>query len=149
MLRPGGALVHISDLKSETPSLHGLPHPPAPYAAIEELVRRYLGPVRRAGRTVLPNGTPGDEAVVLARAGFTGPHRHVVPGGQALERTPDDLVSWVFSMSYAAPHLFGERRDAFEADVRRLLQEVSPSERFSERQPSTEVFVWRKGLAEG
>ncbi|MFD9634004.1 class I SAM-dependent methyltransferase [Streptomyces violascens] len=149
MLRPGGALVRISDLKSETPSLHGLPHPPAPYAAIEELVRRYLGPVRRAGRTVLPNGTPGDEAVVLARAGFTGPHRHVVPGGQALERTPDDLVSWVFSMSYAAPHLFGERRDAFEADVRRLLQEVSPSERFSERQPSTEVFVWRKGLAEG
>ncbi|MFE3184338.1 hypothetical protein ACFXKR_26230 [Streptomyces violascens] len=52
-------------------------------------------------------------------------------------------------MSYAAPHLFGERRDAFEADVRRLLQEVSPSGRLSERQPSTEVFVWRKGLAEG
>ncbi|MFD7164631.1 class I SAM-dependent methyltransferase [Streptomyces violascens] len=149
MLRPGGALVHISDLKSETPSLHGLPHPPAPYAAIEELVRRYLGPVRRAGRTVLPNGTPGDEAVVLARAGFAGPRRYVVPGGQALERTPADLVAWVFSMSYAAPHLFGERRDAFEADVRRLLQEVSPSGRFSERQPSTEVFVWRKSLAEG
>lgn len=41
-----------------------------------------------------------------------------------------------------------ERCDAFEADVRRLLKEASPSGRFSERQPSTEVFVWRKGLAE-
>ncbi|GAA2437120.1 class I SAM-dependent methyltransferase [Streptomyces mauvecolor] len=148
MLRPGGALVHVSDLKTGTPSLHGLPHPPAPYAAVEDLVRRYLGPVRRAGRSVLPHGTPGGEAAVLARAGFTGPHRHVVPGGQALERTADDLVAWVFSMSYAAPHLFGERCDAFEADVRRLLSESSPSGRFSERQPSTEVLVWRKGLLE-
>ncbi|MFI6054614.1 class I SAM-dependent methyltransferase [Streptomyces violascens] len=148
MLRPGGALVHVSDLKTETFSLHGLPHPPAPYAAIEELVKRYLGPVRRAGRGALPHGTPGDEAAVLARAGFAGPHRHVVPGGQPLERTSDDLVAWVFSMSYAAPHLFGARADAFEADVRRLLREASPSGRFSQRQPSTEVLVWQKGLAE-
>ncbi|MFI6473088.1 class I SAM-dependent methyltransferase [Streptomyces sp. NPDC050516] len=148
MLRPGGALVHIADVKTETANLDGLPHPPAPHAAIEELVRRYLGPVRRAGRSVLPHGTPGDEAAVLTRAGFTGPDRHVVPGGQPLERTSDDVVAWVFSMSYAAPHLFGVRAEAFEADVRRLLKEASPSGWFSERQPSTEVFVWRNGPAE-
>ncbi len=148
MLQPGGALVHISDLKTETRTVDGLPHPAAPYAAIEELVRHYLGPIRRAGRGVLPQGTPGDEAAVLARAGFTGPHRHVVPGGQALERTCDDVVAEVFSMSYSAPHLFGTRRDDFEADLRRLLREVSPSGQFSERQPSTEVFVWWKSPAE-
>uniref|UniRef100_A0AAU2VFS4 Class I SAM-dependent methyltransferase n=1 Tax=Streptomyces sp. NBC_00003 TaxID=2903608 RepID=A0AAU2VFS4_9ACTN len=148
MLQPGGALVHVSDLKTEAPALDDLPQPPAPYAAIEELVRHYLGPVRRAGLGVLPQGTPGDEAAVLARAGFTGPHRHVVPGGQPLERTSDDVVAWVFSMSYAAPRLFGTRSDAFEADVRRLLRDASPSGRFSERQRSTEVFVWRTRLAE-
>ncbi|MFE2090477.1 hypothetical protein [Streptomyces sp. NPDC057580] len=85
---------------------------------------------------------------MLTRAGFSGPQRHVVPDGQALERTCDDVVAWVFSMSSPAPHLFGTHRDAFEADVRRLLRELSPSGRFSELRPSTEVFVRWKGPAE-
>ncbi|WP_329558489.1 class I SAM-dependent methyltransferase [Streptomyces uncialis] len=142
MLRPGGALVHISDVKTESRTIDGFPHPAVPYAAIEELVRHYLGPVRRAGRGLLPQGTPGGEAAVLARAGFTGPQRRVVPGGQALERTGDDVVAEVFSMSFSAPHLFGPCCDDFEADLRRLLEEASPADRFSERQPGTEVFVW-------
>lgn len=84
---------------------------------------------------------------MLARAGFSGPRRVVVPGGQALERTPDDVVAGVFSMSFSAPHLFGTRRDAFEADLRGLLGAASPAGWFSERQPSTEVFVWGKDSA--
>ncbi|MGJ6966321.1 class I SAM-dependent methyltransferase [Streptosporangium sp. G11] len=148
MLRPGGALAHISDVKTETRTVEGLPHPAAPYAAMEELVRRYLGPVRRAGRGVLPHGTPGGEAAVLAGAGFSGPQRHVVPGGQALERTCDDVVAGVFSMSFSAPHLFGTRLDDFEADLRRLLREASSSGLFSERRPGTEVFVWWRDPAE-
>ncbi|WP_369265719.1 class I SAM-dependent methyltransferase [Streptomyces sp. R35] len=147
MLRPGGALVHISDLKTENLTVDDLPHPAVPYAAIDELVRHYLGPVRRAGRGVLPQGTPGGEAAVFTRAGFSGPQRHVVPGGQALERTWGDIVAWAFSMSSSAPHLFGARRGDFETDLRRLLREASPSGRFSERQPSTEVFVWWKNLS--
>lgn len=148
MLRPGGALVHISDVKTETRTVGGLPHPAVPYAAVDELVRHYLGPVRRAGRGTLPQGTPGGEEAVLALAGFSGPDRHVVPGGQALERGWDDVVAWVFSMSFSAPHLFGPRRDDFEADLRRLLRDVSPSGRFSERQPGTNVLVWWKDPAE-
>jgi SAM-dependent methyltransferase len=147
MLRPGGALVHIADLKTQSPTVDGLPHPAVPYAAVDDLVKRYLGPVRRAGRGVLLQGTPGGEADVFARAGFSGPRRLVVPGGQVLERTFDDVVAWVFSMSFSAPHLFEGRRDDFEADLRLLLREVAPSGRFSERAPSTEIFVWRKGPA--
>ncbi|MGO4755145.1 SAM-dependent methyltransferase, partial [Streptomyces sp. 2MCAF27] len=107
-----------------------------------------LGPVRRAGQGLLPQGTPGGEAAVFARAGFSGPQRLVVPGRQALVRTWDDAVAGVFSMSFSAPHLFGPRRDDFEADLRRLLREASPSGRFSERRPSTEVFVWGRDPAE-
>lgn len=146
MLRPGAALVHLSDLKTEALTVEGLPHPAVPYADIAELVKRYLGPVRRAGRGLLPHGTPGGEAAVLARAGFLGPERHVVPAGQALERTTADVVAWTFSMSSSAPHLFGARRDDFETDLRRLLGVASPAGRFSERAPSTEVFVWRTPL---
>ncbi|MGW6744706.1 class I SAM-dependent methyltransferase [Streptomyces sp. NPDC055025] len=142
MLRPDGALVHVSDLKTERLSADGLPYPAVPSAAIGDLTRRYLGPVRRAGRGVLPYGTPGGEAAILTRAGFTGPRRYVVPGGQALERTRDDITAWVFSLSASAPHLFGERLGAFTSDLGRLLREHSASGRFSERQPSTEIFIW-------
>ncbi|GGS78292.1 class I SAM-dependent methyltransferase [Streptomyces violaceus] len=144
MLRPGGALVHIADLKTEPRTVDGMPYPAVPYAGVDDLVKRYLGPVRRAGRGVLARGTPGAEDEVFARAGFSGPRRLVVPGGQVLERTFDDVVAWVFSMSFSAPHLFEGRRDDFEADLRLLLREASPPGRFSERAPSTEVFVWRK-----
>ncbi|KOX39894.1 hypothetical protein, partial [Streptomyces sp. NRRL F-6492] len=143
MLGPGGALVHVADDKTEVRSFEGLPRPVAPRAAIGRLVARHLGPVRRAGRGVLPDGTPGGEAAVLARAGFSGPERHAVPGGQVLDRTEDDVVAGVFSMSYSAPHLYGARLEEFEADLRRLLREASPSGLFSERQPGTEVHVWR------
>ncbi|MFL6116823.1 MAG: methyltransferase domain-containing protein [Catenulispora sp.] len=142
MLRPGGALVHVSDWKAEMRTVDGLPHPAIPYAAIENLVKQYLGPVRRAGQGTLPNGTPGDEVEVLARAGFDGPDLHIVRGGQHLVRTEDDVVAWTYSLSYAAPHLFGERRDDFEADLRRMLREESPSGLFSERQASAEVRIW-------
>ncbi|MFC9502559.1 class I SAM-dependent methyltransferase [Streptomyces sp. NPDC057002] len=147
MLRPGGALVHIADLKTEPRTVDGMPHPAVPYAGVDDLVKRYLGPVRRAGRGVLALGTPGAEDEVFVRAGFSGPRRLVVPGGQVLERTFDDVVAWVFSMSFSAPHLFEGRRDDFETDLRLLLREASPSGRFSERAPSTEVFVWRKDPA--
>ncbi|EFL36642.1 methyltransferase type 11 [Streptomyces viridochromogenes DSM 40736] len=119
-------------------------HPAVPFLlSVDELVKRYLGPVRRAGRGLLPQGTPGGEAEVFARAGFAGPRRLVVPGGRTLERTVDDVVAWVFSMSFSAPHLFEGRRDDFEEDLRGLLREASEPGLFSERGPSTEVFVWR------
>ncbi|MGW1587760.1 class I SAM-dependent methyltransferase [Streptomyces sp. NPDC002386] len=143
MLVPGGALLHVSDLKGERRDVEGLPYPVVPYPAIVELVKEYLGPVRRTGRGVLPRGTPSGEAAVLARAGFLGPDRHVVPGGQALEREVDDVVAWVFSLSSSAPGLFGERLGAFEADLRALLRSRSPEGRFSARVPGNEVLVWR------
>jgi ubiquinone/menaquinone biosynthesis C-methylase UbiE len=145
MLEPGGAFVQLADLK-ETPTVpeDGLPYPAAPYDEIQDLVRTYLGPVQRAGRGVLRYGTPGDEASVLQEAGFGEPERVRVTSGRVLVRTSDDLVAWAFSRSGSAPHLFGERRDAFEFDLRRMLEGVSPSGRFAEVQPDTEVFVWRK-----
>ncbi|OIK27780.1 class I SAM-dependent methyltransferase [Streptomyces malaysiense] len=143
MLRPGAALVHLADLKGEPRVTGGSPYPAVPHEGITALVGRYLGPVRRAGRGLLPRGTPGDEARILAQAGFLGPERHVAPGGGMLERTADDVVAWTFSHSFATPHLFGSRRDSFEADLRGLLAEVSPAGRFAERAPGTEVFIWR------
>ncbi|MER7272523.1 class I SAM-dependent methyltransferase, partial [Micromonospora carbonacea] len=47
MLPPGGAFVHVGEV-TEPSSTQGLPHPTPPYDRIADLVRRWLGPVRRA-----------------------------------------------------------------------------------------------------
>jgi len=137
MLAPGGAFVHLAEV-------HGRPadtSPSAPpHAEIAALVRRYLGPVRRAGRGTLPNGTPDGEEAVLAAAGFAPMERHVAPGGDKIVRSTDDVVSYVFSLSGSAPHLFGDRLAEFEHDLRELLA----GRRFTERVPPSEIRIWRK-----
>jgi SAM-dependent methyltransferase len=144
-LESGGAFVHVSDVKEpQAPPGDGVPYPSPPYDAIGELVRRYLGPVPRAGQGLLRHGTPDGEAVVLRGAGFAEPERLRVPAGDLLVRTVDDVVAWVYSRSGSAPHLFGNRGEAFEGDLRRLLRDASPADLFAEQPPDTEVFLWRK-----
>jgi hypothetical protein len=143
MLVPGGAFVHVADLKEAPAARTPLLAPGPPYGLIGELVRRYLGPVRRAGQGVIAAGsTPDREDLVVARAGFEGYERHVVPGGQVVARSADDLVAWTFSRSDSAPHLFGARLGDFERDLRALLGEVP----YAEHLPPTEVRIWRRPL---
>ncbi|HEY5015867.1 MAG TPA: SAM-dependent methyltransferase, partial [Streptosporangiaceae bacterium] len=66
-----------------------------------------------------------------------------MPDQRAVEQTADDLVAWVFSSSSTAPHLFGDSRDAFEADVREILALASPAGRFSVWLPDNVLRIWR------
>lgn len=144
MLVPGGAFIHVADLKEPPAPTAPLPRPAPPYERIGELVRRYLGPVRRAGQGTLAGGTPGREDLVLARAGFVDFERHVVPAGDVVDRPADSVVAWVFSRSDSAPHLFGDRRADFERELRALLREAAPDGRFAEYLPPTEIMIWRR-----
>jgi SAM-dependent methyltransferase len=142
MLAPDGAFVHLSELKNPPTAPPPPPSVPPPYDRIAALVRRRLGPVRRAGQGLLVDGTPGREDLVLERAGFAHVRRLVVPAGQVVDRTADDLVAWAFSRSDSAPHLFGDELPDFERDLRALLREASPDGRFAERLPATEIMIW-------
>lgn len=144
MLAPGGAFVLLSDRKDPPPDPRPLPLPAPPYERLAEVVRAHLGPVRRAGQGVLAHGTPGREELVLVPAGFEGRERYVVPAGEVVVRTAEDLVAWVFSRSDSAPHLFGEKVAAFEQEVRAVLAAASPGGRFAERLQATAIRIWRK-----
>jgi SAM-dependent methyltransferase len=144
MLAPGGALVHVSDAKEVPVELSPLPHPAPPHDWIGALIQAYLGPVRRAGQGTLAAGTPDGEDAVLARAGFGRPERLVVPADQIVTRSVGDLMAWVFSLSYAAPHLFGDRLADFDRDLRALLRDTAPDGLFAERLPATDIRIWRR-----
>ena len=49
----------------------------------------------------------------------------------------------VFSTSSTAPHLFGDRREDYERDLREILTQASPSGRFSLRLPDNILRIWR------
>jgi SAM-dependent methyltransferase len=149
VLAGGGVLVHVHATTHE--GVEGgppLPHPRPPRRAIDDLVARFLESRRRAGRSSRPDvvggGRLGDlEAEIYRAAGFGGPNRLVVPG-PVVDRTTDDVVAGVFSLSSASPHLFGDRAPAFEAALRELLAEAGSEGRFSERMADTVADVWRR-----
>ncbi|MDX3193978.1 class I SAM-dependent methyltransferase [Streptomyces sp. MN03-5084-2B] len=127
MLTPDGVCAHVGASTYEEVD-----------PAITELVRAYLGPVRRAGQGSLPDGTAGGEAEIFRAAGFRGPRRFDVPG-RVVTRTADEVVAGVFSLSSSAPHLFGARRAEFEAELRRLL---APAGTFTVRLREISVRLW-------
>jgi ubiquinone/menaquinone biosynthesis C-methylase UbiE len=149
MLDPGGAVVQVDapayradELAAET-RRGTLPFPPPPDDALDQLRRQYLGRDRRAGRGIR-NTSPGGEDEVFKQAGFLPAETVAVPDRRAVEQSADDVVARVFSSSSTAPHLFGDRRDAYEAAMRKILAQESPSGRFSVRLPDNTLRIWRR-----
>jgi SAM-dependent methyltransferase len=142
MLAAGGICVHVHATTHQgIDASRPLPHPEPPRAAIAELVRRYLGAERRAGQGVLPGGTPAGEDDAYRAAGFAGRRRLELPGA-VVERDADQVVAAVLSLSGSAPHLFGPRLAAFEADLRGLLHAASPTGVFSQQMREIAADLW-------
>jgi SAM-dependent methyltransferase len=143
MVEPDGAVVHVDNAHQDgvQPGA-GAPHPPRPSEAIDALVKRYLGPDRRAGQSIR-NTSPAGEDDIFRSVGFSGPERVRVPDGRLIARTIDEEVALTLSASHSAPHLFGDRLDAFVSDLRDLLAGASPSGKFSARLPDNELKIWR------
>jgi SAM-dependent methyltransferase len=144
MLAPGGSCIHVHATTHRGDSSDDpLPLPRPPYERIERLVGAYLGPVRRAGRSFLPAGTPDDEATVFRAAGFADPRRLDVRRGEVTERSVDQIIAATFSLSSSTPSLFGTRLSEFERDLRELLEGESEDGRFCERARDIALDVWQ------
>jgi len=144
LLEPGGALVLLFETGERAPEPAALrPHPPPPRAAIEELLQQYLGSERWTAHA-RRLGRQDERARVLDRAGFVGPEQVHAIGRETFVRSADDVIAFFYSYSHAAPHLFGARLAEFEADVRRVLADASPSGLFCEESRDTDALIWRK-----
>jgi SAM-dependent methyltransferase len=132
MLDANGAVVQVDLWHSNPPNQvpPSGPYPAIPEAAIDELRRCWLGPDRRAGQG-FRNTSPDGEDAVFQAAGFAPEELEVVLDDRVLERSVEDVVSWVLSTSSTAPHLFGDRLDDFIRDLHCLLLDASPEGCFS------------------
>lgn len=143
MVEPGGALALVRH-KAEGRTVPPSPGPPRiPHDEISELVQKYLGPTRRAGL-----GTPPVQALslqdALASTRFGAPRVIFARGIPDRVQDVEGVLSNYFSMSFAAPHLFGDRVEEFAGEVRELLTERSPDGVFWDWPGDTEVMLVRK-----
>ena len=127
MLAPDGACVHVHATTHQgVDGDDSLPHPRPPRAEIKDLIDRVPRPVRRAGRArcrpvrQVMSGRCTSGRVSSARNEWT-----YLPG-RVVERTTDDVVASIFSLSSAAPHLFGDAVVSFERDLRSVLERAAP-----------------------
>jgi SAM-dependent methyltransferase len=143
LLEPGGALALIVHTVEGRPVPASPGPPPIPHEEIKELVRKYLGPTRRAGQGVGPVRTHRFEDI-LVRTRFGSPRAIFVPGIPDLVRTSESVLSGYFSMSSSAPHLFGARVEDFASEVKALLASRSPEGIFWDWPGDTEVVLAHK-----
>ncbi len=145
VLEPGGALVVLFEARLGSTSIDRVTSPTlVPRDAIQELLQRYLGASLAQSGHDARFAILQDVPPILARAGFSGPKELRAESRELLVRTADDIVAAYYSRSSSAPALFGNRLTAFEADLRRLLAEASPSGLFSEQITDTQVLAWCK-----
>ena len=132
MLAPDGALVHVGATTHEGDGN-------VPHAEITELVQRWLGSAKRAGQG-FRTWEGDDPRDVIDRAAFRNRREIEIRRDEVFARSEDDVVAAVFSLSAAAPHLFGGRVDEFEAEVRALLR--SRGGPFHERPRDITLTLW-------
>jgi len=143
MVEPGGALVIVGH-KFEGRAAPPSPGPPRiPHDEIRALVRKYLGSTRRAGQGTAPVQALSVEDA-LASTRFGAPRVIFAPGIANRLQDTEGVLSNFFSMSFAAPHLFGDRVEEFAREVRELLRERSPEDVFWDWPGDTEIMLVRK-----
>ena len=144
MLAPGGALALIVHTVEGRPVPPAPGPPPIPHAEIKALVEKYLGTTKRAGQGTAPVRTARRFEDVLVRTRFGMPQVIFVPGIPDLVRTSESVLSGYFSMSFSAPHLFGDRVEDFATEMRELLRSRSPEGIFWDWPGDTELVLARR-----
>jgi hypothetical protein len=115
---------------------------------VRDLILNYLGDGTRQYLTTWNEGQPPRFQDTLSQTRFGGSRTVYASGRPDLVRDIDTIAAGVFSLSYAAPRWFGDRRDNFEADLRHMLLEHSPNGLFWEWPGDTELVIASKPQAD-
>jgi trans-aconitate methyltransferase len=97
--------------------------------AVRSVIQDFLGEQRRAGTgTFNHHDRPYSE--IMQESPFSRVEEVVVPVQRTW--TADSILGYLYSTSFAAPHLFGERLDEFDTTARARLADFSDTDTFIE-----------------
>ncbi len=124
IIEPGGGVIVCSDAERIWHFSGGWQR------ATQQVIRRWLGDVRRAG-----SGTYNVRHVPFTETLEASAFPHVELYNTTVERFPtiDDILGYLYSTSFCSHHVLGDKRAAFEADLRRTLSAINSEGRFSEK----------------
>lgn len=142
-LEPGGSIVIVAPDIDARPAPEGPGHPPIPHESIRSLIERVLGSRRRAGQGFAQAPTERHE-VSLARTRFGPPRQRHARAPERHTQDIDGVISNYLSTSFCAPHLFGDRLDAFVAELRTLLEAHTQTGRFWDWPGDTSIVIGTK-----
>ncbi|MFJ1662372.1 class I SAM-dependent methyltransferase [Streptomyces anthocyanicus] len=115
-------------------------------AALRELIQSYLGEDRRAGTSgtyAEPGGRSYEDD--LADSAFSEVTEHHFPLSRAW--TPEDVIGYLRTTSFARPTLFADRHHEFEAAALQLLQDHAVGGVLKEDAVFTVLLARRSGGA--
>jgi ubiquinone/menaquinone biosynthesis C-methylase UbiE len=145
LLVPGGSLVLIShNAVDGRPRPANPGYPEVPHTAVRKLILDYLGDGTRHYLATWNEGQPECFEDTLSQTRFGGSRTIYAPGRPDLIRDIDIVVASYFSLSYAAPRWFGNRRADFESDLRHLLHQYSLDGLFWDWPGDTELVIATK-----
>jgi SAM-dependent methyltransferase len=143
MLVPGGWIAMVVHTVEDRPTPPSPGAPPIPDDEMKALVERFLGSTRRMGQGLATERHHKFEDV-LVQTRFGTPRSLFAPGIPDLLRDTNSVIAGYLSMSWSAPHLYGDRLNEFVSEARSLLEARSPEGLFWDWPGDTEIVVAHK-----
>jgi ubiquinone/menaquinone biosynthesis C-methylase UbiE len=111
---------------------------------IQQTVKKWLGEERKAGTEGTFSHTKKRFETYLKESEF-GNYEEATC---VIERSwsLDEIIGYMYSTSSASPPVLGDKKDAFEADLRERLLEIEPAGRFKEPVEIVVNMVWKKHI---
>lgn len=106
-----------------------------------DVIQKYLGTERRAGQGTYVQQEKEDEDIIRE-----SPFKEYHEWEHEYVRTwtIDSIIGFLYSTSFAAPHLFGPRKEDFEKELTSALLTLEPSGMFPEDASVEALFLRKK-----
>ena len=135
MTKPGGGLSIIFDTGPRDPPFTKWK------SVIDDAVHHWLGDVRQAGTKGAYTHPSIRFETVLEESQFHNMESVVIKTKR--KWTIDEIVGYLYSTSYSSIPVLGDKKESFEADIRRRLAEIESSGIFEEEATTKMLLVWK------
>ena len=135
MTVPGGGVALLADDANH-------PHTRTSWRDImAETTKRWLGEERRAGTTGTYTHPEEHHEIILGRSAFTETGKTHIEAARTW--TVDEIIGYLYSTSSTSVPVLGDKKEAFEADLRERLLAAEPSGRFAETVTVEVLMAWK------